>query len=142
VVVNRIAGSRRELGADFICEAALASLRWRKASGRLSANPASAGSRRLAARFPGSARACPPFTCGFAGSNMSAMINDITEDMDTTVAGVEATIMLFRLTMAILLIPSANAGLSSSSADYHQAGRPDNPPIMCARRRGDGTTGF
>jgi MFS family permease len=33
------------------------------------------------------------------------MINDITEDLDTTVAGVQATITLFLLTMAILMIP-------------------------------------
>src|SRR3954462_4290895 len=43
--------------------------------------------------------------CSFAGSNMNVMINDITEDLDTTVAGVQATITLFLLTMAILMIP-------------------------------------
>jgi MFS family permease len=45
------------------------------------------------------------FICSFAGSNMNVMINDITEDLDTTVAGVQATITLFLLTMAILMIP-------------------------------------
>jgi MFS family permease len=45
------------------------------------------------------------FICGFAGSNMNVMINDITGDLDTTVAGVQATITLFLLTMAILMIP-------------------------------------
>jgi MFS family permease len=33
------------------------------------------------------------------------MINDITEDLDTTVEGVQATITLFLLVMAILMIP-------------------------------------
>jgi MFS family permease len=45
------------------------------------------------------------FICSFAGSNMNVMINDITEDLDTTVEGVQATITLFLLVMAILMIP-------------------------------------
>src|SRR3954466_4215774 len=45
------------------------------------------------------------FICSFAGSNMKVMINDITDDLDTTVTGVQATITLFLLTMAILMIP-------------------------------------
>jgi len=45
------------------------------------------------------------FICSFAGSNMNVMINDITKDLDTTVAGVQATITLFLLIMAILMIP-------------------------------------
>src|SRR3954465_10633784 len=45
------------------------------------------------------------FICSFAGSNMNVMINDITEDLHTTVAGVQATITLFLLLMAILMIP-------------------------------------
>src|SRR3954449_2458313 len=45
------------------------------------------------------------FICSFAGSNMNVMINDITRDLDTTVAGVQATITLFLLIMAILMIP-------------------------------------
>ena len=45
------------------------------------------------------------FICSFAGSNMNVMITDITADLDTTVAGVQATITLFLLTMAILMIP-------------------------------------
>jgi MFS family permease len=45
------------------------------------------------------------FICSFAGSNMNVMINDISKDLDTTVAGVQATITLFLLTMAILMIP-------------------------------------
>ena len=45
------------------------------------------------------------FICSFAGSNMNVMINDITRDLDTTVAGVQATITLFLLTMAVLMIP-------------------------------------
>jgi MFS family permease len=45
------------------------------------------------------------FICSFAGSNMNVMINDITEDLDTTVVGVQAAITLFLLIMAILMIP-------------------------------------
>ena len=45
------------------------------------------------------------FICSFAGSNMNVMINDITDDLNTTVTGVQATITLFLLTMAILMIP-------------------------------------
>jgi MFS family permease len=45
------------------------------------------------------------FICSFAGSNMNVMINDITDDLDTTVTGVQATITLFLLIMAILMIP-------------------------------------
>jgi MFS family permease len=36
---------------------------------------------------------------------MNVMINDITEDLDTTVTGVQAAITLFLLIMAILMIP-------------------------------------
>ena len=45
------------------------------------------------------------FICSFAGSNMNVMINDITEDLNTTVTGVQATITLFLLIMAVLMIP-------------------------------------
>jgi MFS family permease len=47
------------------------------------------------------------FICSFAGSNMNVMINDITDDLDTTVTGVQATITLFLLIMAILMIPAS-----------------------------------
>src|SRR4051812_8009118 len=45
------------------------------------------------------------FICSFAGSNMNVMINDISEDLDTAVKGVQTSITLFLLTMAILMIP-------------------------------------
>src|SRR5215212_9495110 len=45
------------------------------------------------------------FICSFAGSNMNVMINDISDDLDTTVSGVQAAITLFLLIMAILMIP-------------------------------------
>lgn len=45
------------------------------------------------------------FICSFAGSNMNVMINDITKDLDTTVEGVQATITLFLVVMAVLMIP-------------------------------------
>src|SRR6201989_537116 len=45
------------------------------------------------------------FICSFAGSNMNVMITDITQDLDTTVTGVQAAITLFLLIMAVLMIP-------------------------------------
>jgi MFS family permease len=45
------------------------------------------------------------FICSFAGSNMNVMITDISDDLDTTVEGVQTTITLFLLIMAILMIP-------------------------------------
>ena len=45
------------------------------------------------------------FICSFAGSNMNVMIADITDDLDTTVKGVQTTITLFLVIMAILMIP-------------------------------------
>src|SRR5947199_690396 len=45
------------------------------------------------------------FICSFAGSNMNVMINDISDDLDTTVKGVQTPITLFLLIMAILMIP-------------------------------------
>ena len=45
------------------------------------------------------------FICSFAGSNMNVMINDLSEDLDTTVQGVQTAITLFLLVMAALMIP-------------------------------------
>ncbi|HEY6932046.1 MAG TPA: MFS transporter [Marmoricola sp.] len=45
------------------------------------------------------------FICSFAGSNMNVMINDISKDLHTDVAGVQLTITLFLLVMAALMIP-------------------------------------
>src|SRR6478736_2895365 len=45
------------------------------------------------------------FICSFAGSNMNVMISDISHDLDTTVQGVQITITLFLLIMAVLMIP-------------------------------------
>src|SRR3954469_5281707 len=45
------------------------------------------------------------FICSFAGSNMNVMINDISHDLDTDVKGVQTTITLFLLIMAVLMIP-------------------------------------
>ena len=45
------------------------------------------------------------FICSFAGSNMNVMIADISDDLDTTVKGVQTAITLFLLIMAILMIP-------------------------------------
>ncbi|SNQ48538.1 Arabinose efflux permease family protein [Frankia canadensis] len=45
------------------------------------------------------------FVCSFAGSNMNVMIKDISDDLDTTVQGVQVTITIFLLVMAALMIP-------------------------------------
>src|SRR6201991_3237752 len=45
------------------------------------------------------------FICSFAGSNMNVMINDISQDLHTTVQGVQVCITLFLLVMAALMIP-------------------------------------
>jgi MFS family permease len=47
------------------------------------------------------------FICSFAGSNMNVMINDISNDLNTTVKGVQTAITLFLLIMAILMIPGS-----------------------------------
>lgn len=46
------------------------------------------------------------FICSFAGSNMNVMINDISQDLNTTVHGVQVSITLFLLVMAALMIPA------------------------------------
>src|SRR5437763_3377263 len=74
-------------------------------------NPASAGAALPAARPGASARrlilplALAQFICSFAGSNMNVMITDISNDLDTTVKGVQTAITLFLLIMAVLMIP-------------------------------------
>src|SRR3954447_3107426 len=45
------------------------------------------------------------FICSFAGSNMNVMITDISDDLDTTVKGVQTVITVFLLVMAALMIP-------------------------------------
>ena len=47
------------------------------------------------------------FICSFAGSNMNVMINDISDDLDTNVQGVQLAITSFLLIMAILMIPAS-----------------------------------
>ena len=59
-----------------------------------------ASSRRLIAPL-----ALAQFICSFAGSNLNVMISDITRDLDTTVKGVQTTITLFLVIMAILMVP-------------------------------------
>src|SRR5205809_2098432 len=50
-------------------------------------------------------RALAQFICSFAGSNMNVMITDISEDLHTTVQGVQIAITVFLLVMAALMIP-------------------------------------
>jgi MFS family permease len=69
-------------------------------SGAAAADSSKATIRRLIAPL-----ALAQFICSFAGSNMNVMITDISRDLDTTVKGVQTTITLFLLIMAILMIP-------------------------------------
>ncbi|MEU6284791.1 MFS transporter [Streptomyces sp. NPDC047028] len=64
------------------------------------ARQGAAGPRRALA-----ALALAQFICSFAGSNMNVMINDISEDLDTTVQGVQVVITVFLVVMAALMIP-------------------------------------
>ena len=70
------------------------------ASGALVADRAAISPRRLILPL-----ALAQFICSFAGSNMNVMITDISDDLDTTVKGVQTAITLFLLIMAILMIP-------------------------------------
>jgi MFS family permease len=45
------------------------------------------------------------FICSFAGTNMNVMINDMSQDLDTTVQGIQVAITIFLLVMAALMIP-------------------------------------
>jgi MFS family permease len=45
------------------------------------------------------------FICSFAGSNMNVMINDMSEDLNTSVQGIQVAITLFLLVMAAFMIP-------------------------------------
>src|SRR5947199_5432514 len=65
-----------------------------------SAGPALSVARKLILQL-----ALAQFICSYAGSNMNVMINDISQDLDTTVKGVQTAITLFLLIMAILMIP-------------------------------------
>jgi MFS family permease len=69
-------------------------------------DPAAAGSAVSLRRFL-APLALAQFICSFAGSNMNVMINDISDDLDTTVTGVQTAITLFLLIMAILMIPAS-----------------------------------
>jgi MFS family permease len=63
------------------------------------------GSAVLSPRRLISALALAQFICSFARLNMNVMIADISDDLDTTVKGVQTAITLFLLIMAILMIP-------------------------------------
>src|SRR4029077_10225398 len=74
-----------------------------------SATPSSQGA--ATASWVGSPRAfiaplaLAQFICSFAGSNMNVMINDISHDLHTDVRGVQTTITLFLLIMAVGMLP-------------------------------------
>src|SRR3954453_3506029 len=85
----------REFAGDVQCQCGEAKMADRDASGTRS--PAL---RRVLVPL-----ALAQFICSFAGSNMNVMINDISEDLNTTVQGVQIAITLFLLVMAALMIP-------------------------------------
>src|SRR3954468_14480516 len=70
------------------------------AEGRPASGEALRSSRRLIAPL-----ALAQFICSFAGSNMNVMIDDISNDLNTSVKGVQTAITLFLLIMAVLMIP-------------------------------------
>ena len=74
------------------------------------------------------------FICSFAGSNMNVMINDISEDLNTTVQGVQITITLFLLVMAALMIPGGKLTDRYGRKRVHR--RPDPLRHRCADERG------
>ena len=72
--------------------------------GRAAATPggAATGARGMLAPL-----ALTQFIASFAGSNMNVAISSISEDLDTTVHGVQTAITLFLLCMAALMIPGS-----------------------------------
>jgi MFS family permease len=65
---------------------------------------------------------------------MNVMITDITDDLDTTVTGVQAAITLFLLIMAILMIPASK--LTDRWGRKRCAARSDRARRVVARDRG------
>src|SRR5690348_879542 len=47
------------------------------------------------------------FICSFSGSAMNVAINNISQELNTTVTGVQTAITFFTLTMAVLMIPGS-----------------------------------
>ncbi len=47
------------------------------------------------------------FICSYAASNMNVAISNIATDLNTPISGVQATIAIFTLTMAALMIPGS-----------------------------------
>ena len=77
---------------------------------------ASAGRPSPALRRVLAPLALAQFICSFAGSNMNVMITDISDDLDTTVEGVQIAITLFLLVMASSLTATAASAASSSDS--------------------------
>src|SRR3954447_19200028 len=77
--------------------------RWKRVdivTGSASAQQGSSNLRRILAPL-----ALAQFICSFAGSNMNVMITDMSEDLDTSVQGIQIAITIFLLVMAALMIP-------------------------------------
>jgi MFS family permease len=62
---------------------------------------------RSAARRMLAPLALAQFICSYAGSNMNVMITDMSEDLGTSVQGIQVAITLFLLVMAALMIPAS-----------------------------------
>src|SRR5690349_22832404 len=69
------------------------------------------------------------FICSFAGSNMNVMINDIKDDLHTTVQGVQVCITLFLLVMAALMIPCGK--LTDRRSEEHTSELQSRRDLVC-----------
>ena len=78
------------------------------------------------------------FICSFAGSNMNVMINDISQDLDTTVQGVQVAITLFLLVMAALMIPGGKLTDRYGRKRCFTAGWPCTASAPCSARSSPG----
>jgi MFS family permease len=59
------------------------------------------------------------FICSFAGSNMNVMITDMSEDLNTSVQGIQVAITIFLLVMAALMIPGGKLTEVRSQTALH-----------------------
>jgi MFS family permease len=73
--------------------------------GGIGTESASAGRPSSALRAVLAPLALAQFICSFAGSNMNVMITDMSEDLNTSVQGIQVAITIFLLVMAALMIP-------------------------------------
>ena len=71
------------------------------------------------------------FICSFAGTNMNVMINDMSQDLDTTVQGIQVAITIFLLVMAALMIPGASSPTATAASAASPSGSSSMPSARC-----------